>query len=206
MPFSLPQNFQTDANELGRLVVELEAAVDEAKKDEYTRKALVVACQLLSSIDLKQLRERVVQVFASAEKYDPDWFGKIVGDEAHFKYFLSKVESAVIDAAGIDTLTRNRILDEIGSLRATAVKRCSEVSADSIGKGIEDLRTDVCQTKNRVIKKAERAAYHTKIVKTLCVVAILADAVGQAISPVGSPGAFAASIVVGGIRFIPGAS
>jgi hypothetical protein len=203
MPFSLPLNFAANTNELGRLVVEFEASTGESQKDEYLRKSLVISCKTLSDIDTGQLRTRVVQVFASARDYDTDWFSKIVGDEAHFNYFLNNVESVVLGATGIDSVTRKRILWELGSLRATAVKGRSKVTVECVVDGIEKLRREICQAKGKQIKKAQRSAHHTKIVKTLCAITIVADAVAEAISPIGSPGAFAASIVVGGIRFIP---
>lgn len=203
MPFSLPLNFKTDANELGKYVLEFETAVDDAKKDESLRKALTVACRMLEDIDLGQLRQRVQEVFVAADRYDRDWFAKIVEDERHFSGFLNRVEAAVIDGAGIKTQTRNRILKEISSLRAAAVKRRLEVTATSVTSGIAELQRDVCLAKDQVMDVARRSAHHTKIVKMLCVIAILTDAVGQVLFPQASPGALAASIVVGGIRFIP---
>lgn len=199
MPFSLPPNFKTDANGLGKYVIEFETAVDDAKKDEHLRKALAVGCQMLKTIDLGQLQERVKEVLASAEEYDRDWFAKIVEDEAHFKYFLRHVESAVLKAAGIETRTRNRILKEIGLLQGTAVERYLEVTAADITDGIAELRRDVCLAKDQAIDASKRRANHTTIVKTLCVIAILTDAVGSAIFPAASPGALAASITVGGV-------
>lgn len=199
MPFSLPPNFKTDANELGKYVIEFETAVDDAKKDDYLRKAFAVGCRMLKTIDLDQLQERIKEVVASAEEYDLDWFAKIVEDEANFKYFLKNVESAVLDAAGIETRTRNRILKEIGLLQGTAVERYLEVTAASITHGIAELRRDVCLAKDQEIDASKRRSNHTRIVKTLCVIVILTDAVGSALFPAASLDTFAASIVVGGV-------
>jgi hypothetical protein len=203
MSFSLPLNFSKNVNQMGELILDFEAAVDETKKDECLRKALVLACQILSDVDLRQLKLSISDVFIDAENYRPNWFAEVVGDVKHFEYFLNNVESEVIDAAGVDKPTRDRILREIKLLRSAAVESHARVNPSSIVAGIEDLRTDVCAVKNQVIKQAGRSAMYTKLVKVLCVIAILANAVGPVISQTGSPAAFAASIAVGGIRFIP---
>jgi hypothetical protein len=202
MTFSLPLNFKNDVNELGKLIDDLESTVDEMKKDEYLRKSLVVSCRILKEINIEKLRERITEVLSEAQDYNSHWFELIVVDELHFEGFLERVESGIISGAGINKSMRNRILNQIGSIREEAVKKHSEVTPNTITTGIEELRRDVCQTKDQVIETAKRSAYHTKIVKTLCAITILVNAVGTVFFPTASPGALAASVVVGGIKLI----
>jgi translation elongation factor EF-G len=202
MTFSLPLNFKNDVNELGKLIDDLESTVDELKKDEYWRKSLVVSCRILKEINIEKLRVRITEVLAEAQEYHSHWFELIVEDELHFGGFIERVESGIISGAGINNSMRNRILSEIRSIREEAVKKHSEVTPNTIITGIEALRRDVCQAKDQVIETAKRSAYHTKIVKTLCAIAILVNAVGNVFFPTSSPGALAASVVVGGIKLI----
>ncbi len=203
MSFLLPPDFGRLVNQMGELLRDFEATVDELKRQECLRKALVLACQMLSDVDLPKLEIRIAAVFRSAEVYAPDWFEQVVGDQVHFRHFLYRVESAIIDAAGVDAPTRDRVLREIESLQSAAVKWHASVSPSMILNGIKALRNDVCSAKSQVIARAAQLAMHTKIVKVLCVIAILTNAAAAAVSLVGSPAAFATSIVVGGTRFIP---
>lgn len=204
MPFSLPPNFSQDANELGKYVTEFETAVDGAKKDEHLRKALTAACRMLTQLDLQKLRERITEVFSSAEDYKKNWFEEVVQDEGHFNYFLNNVEAAILKGASIDISTRTRVLKEIADLRGLALKYRVEATPDALAQGIKDLQTDICLAKDQLFDAASRAANHTKAVKALCVVAIVTNALGSIFFPGASPAALAASIVVGGIRFVPG--
>src|SRR5262249_16506146 len=203
MAFSLSPRFKDDANELGKQLLEFESAVDDPKKNDALRKALIIACRMLSDINLGQLRQRINEILTATNRYNRNWFAEVVGDGEHFVGFLKRVETAMLEGAGLEKRTRDRVINELASLRITAMQRPTDVTAARVISGISELQKEVCLAKEEALQSGQRAANHTRLVKTLCVIAVLVDAVGQAFYPQISPAGLAASIVVGGIKLIP---
>lgn len=198
MAFSLPAGFKTEVNEFAKQVREFEAAVDENDKRVKLRLALISACRLLSSIDLQQLQVRLDEIYGKSAA-TPDWQEKILGNEPHFAFFLENVEGGILDAIGIDADTRNRILHELKNLREPAATVNHRELWSGIVLSIASLRRDVCALKDKEIERAQQRAAHHKLVKTLCTVVIVANAVGSVVFPSATVLGLAASITIGGV-------
>ena len=198
MGFSLPPEFGEKVNEFVRLVTAFESLIDENDKSAKLRQALVAACCVLHLIDIQQLQLRINEIRAQSVKI-ANWQSEILGDEHHFEYFLKNVERKILAGIGIDEDAKERILYELKNLRELGVAADPNKIFEQIATSIGNLRKDICSIKDQQIEKDNRRMAHHKLVKAICTVSIVANAVGAVVFPSASAAALAASITLGGV-------
>lgn len=173
------------------------------QKDILLREALVISCDVLSSIDLDALQRRIERVLGEADQTTPGWKDKIIGDSDHFNYFLQNVESKILDGAGLDDRVRERILRDLRVARKLCLSRVKSVDAKETIMALFHLKHDICKLKEEKKKEAikeqsekERQEQHTKLVRTLLVAVIVFDSYRFMLYPAASIAACAASIAL----------
>lgn len=205
MSFVLPPNFGQGVNEIGRLLRANEASIDEDKKDQNLREAMVECCDLLKSINLPELQARIDEIISSADEQDPDWAYTIIADDEHFEQFLNHIEFKVLEAAGVDRKTQLRIERELRKVRNFILNHDIGSFTSEVTYAIGQLREDVCALKNEQIRKdthekrvQDRQKRERKTIKTLGVVAVATNSVVTAIifAPA-APFGLAASVALG---------
>jgi hypothetical protein len=199
MPFSLPVGFKNEVNELAKLIRDYEAAVDDITAASILRTALTTSCRMLNAINLRELRVRLDEVRRDANRTAPNWQSAIIGDEGHFSYFLDNVEAGILKAIDINSEARQRILHEVRVCRALAAAETPSSLWSMVIPSIDNLRRDVCMLRDHELNNARRRLAHYKLVKNLCTIVIIVNAVGSVYFPPATPAALAASITLGGV-------
>ena len=210
MNFSLPVDFADHANEIERLFSEYEATRGRNRRDELLRLALIKSCGFLSSINLDDLRRKMIDIRWDLRVYERDVIKKSwsegMFDEPHFAHFLEVVEDGIFNKAGLEPKNRQRLKDRLVGLRLEAQKQADRITPNEIVDGIRELQDDICQLKNQVISEPPPPDIPSIVFKTTCVVAIVANAVGEHVliqsgnqAFIVSPAAAEASITLGAV-------
>lgn len=210
MAFSLPDDFAEQTNQLVSIFRDYETCAYDPDREKLLRQALLISCDLLNSISLDELSERIDEIYSDVEVYEKTeiksttWSEAMFEDPKHFQHFLDVVEDGILKANGLKKENRKRILQELGKLRRTALMQVGKLSSSVIISAIRSLRNDVCQLKDQQITAAHRKQAHTAILKSILVCAVAFNAVASVVFPSASPAAMAASIVLGGAaQFLP---
>jgi hypothetical protein len=206
----LPAQFAERINKLDSLITKYEAAISDDEKESSLRLALVISCELLSSIDMDLLRTTLQGKFNEANETVPRWRDIIIGEDGHFEFFLNKLEDEIFKAAGINENTRNRIRKNLETARAVA----GSMQPDVIVRAIEHLRDDVCLEarikvavdRDRTDTKARNNWYWTtskKVVKVVAAGAVVVNALSLVVSlGLSAPGSAASASLGGAAQFL----
>ena len=133
MTYQLPYRFVERTDELAAFVRDYEATVDSKERAALLTKALVTACQLLSSIDLPILEMELQRIYAEVRLYEREairtqtWYEAMFEEPGHFAYFLDNVEAGILCSAGLSQKSCQQILNDLRYLREHAAKSAAEI-------------------------------------------------------------------------------
>lgn len=211
MPFSLPSGFEQRTDLLTELVIECETAIEGSKRDDATRQALSVACENLKSLNLEELSREIDDILSDAKtrarlaKGGTTWAAAIFGDFNHFKFFLSKVEGAILSGAGMSDANRKRVLRELKELRYLAKKIAGSIDGTQIVEMLDRLRELVCNEGLDLLRAGRQKIARRLVIKSMCGSAMVLNVAGPTFLPGVTAAGMAASIALGGaaLRFVP---
>jgi hypothetical protein len=202
MEFSLPVEFADDENELVVLLRHYDLSDDAEIKGELLERALDTSCHLLSAIDLDALSSRIDEIFRVVKEYEQlsakSWPDVIFAKPSHFHKYLDDTEEEILKSAGIKAENRKRIIKELRRLRLTAHTQAGKLTSGKIVGDIRSLKDEVCSVKDQQSNAENYAAAVSKVIKTMLVGVIVANAVGSDAFPLESP-AVAASVTLGAV-------
>jgi hypothetical protein len=121
MAYELPHDFAQQVNDIDIHLNKYEASVVPEEKDELLRYALVVSCNMLSSIDKGGLQETAQDIIEVATRQNQHWHHEIIADRTHYHYFLHTIENRILEAAGVEDHARNRIINNLEKVRRLAL-------------------------------------------------------------------------------------
>jgi hypothetical protein len=212
MSIELPPTFGYRVSNLTLTLDRYEAEVSESNKQGLMREALAMSCAMLSDLDLHRLEEDLGALLGSPGSKTRADAADILRRTDLYAFF-ELVEEQILDRAGVTFPARERVLDLLSQFRLEAAKDVEDVAPHDLTKAVGELRSWVCEFKERYVEAAttadernQRAEAYTRVVNTLGTATIVVNtAVGFAgaasilFLPVISVAACAASAALGGI-------
>jgi hypothetical protein len=207
MSLDLPASFGPRVNSLVHCLDQYESAVSASEKEGLQREALTICCNLLGSLDLNQLQDRLQGILTTLPR---DQVAKILEDTRLYDLF-EIMEDELLHRAGIGFAARDRILAVLRSVRYEAAQEAAKLDAKEIVASTAELKMWICKAKDDKLSGAgsaqdESAANErdTRLVNSLGTVAwvvnsaaVIAAAASVLLLPVMSTAAVGASLVVG---------
>lgn len=202
MSFNLGKDFVQNTNQLSNLIWKYETSKTNAKKHSLLEKELFLACALLYSIDLDHLSDSLLSIFTAADRHGAH-FGKpwpdllLCDDEAdRFYHSFSKIEKSLLQAAGLNKETRDRICNELEQVRRHTYATIDIIKPHLVIDSIKRLTIEVCDA-HKQISTVRNQYLHTLVVKSLACTAIIFNVTGEVLFPDASPTALLASVALG---------
>lgn len=213
MAIELPSGFGRRVNDLDLYIREVQAAVDVSEKARLRRLALVTACDLLRSVDDRNLDHALREILDAPGSQTRTDAKHLLEDRRAFNFFLHRIEDGLFEVAGLAPRTRARVLELLEPLSAEAAASIGSVRYQQLATSYRELCNEVCTLKTQVIdedneleRSRQASAADTRIVNTLGAVALLVNAAtGFAVAasllfmPAVGMAACAASVAIGGV-------
>jgi hypothetical protein len=207
MSLDLPASFGPRVNSLVHCLDRYESAVSASEKEGLQREALSICCNLLGSLDLDQLQDRLQGILATLPR---DQAAKILEDTRLYDLF-EVMEDELLHRAGIGFAARDRILAVLRSVRYEAAHEAAKLDAKEIVASTAELKMWICKAKDDKLSSAGSAQDEsavnerdTRLVNSLGTVtwvvnsaAAVAVAASLLFLPVMSGAAVGASLIVG---------
>jgi hypothetical protein len=140
MDIPLPPQFANRLNMLDVALIDYQSAHQSDKKEEARARMFVLSCEILSSVDIEDLQNKLGEIsfqagYAEVQKWH----------EAYFDEFID-LENSIFEKIGVDAGARSRMAEYTATARGNmSVSVPMPLDIGAIGSGIRGLQSEVCR-------------------------------------------------------------